>query len=50
MNTLWRTHAANSGHTSEEDDLVLNAFARLCFGCKKKATKLMNATRRKETR
>jgi hypothetical protein len=39
MNYLWRTHAADSGDKEDENELVLNAFARLCFGCKKKGHK-----------
>jgi hypothetical protein len=35
MNVLWRTHAADSGDKTEDDELVLNALAGFCFGCKK---------------
>jgi NurA-like 5'-3' nuclease len=39
MNTLWRTHAVNTGVKQEEEELVLNAFEGFCCGCKKKGHK-----------
>jgi hypothetical protein len=48
MNALWRTHAADSGEKSEDDDLVINSFTGFSFGCKKKGHKAQNALRRKE--